>query len=142
MKTKYFVLALVLPLVVSLGAAAEKSDAVMFGGDPSRNFVSDQKNPPIEWDRKTGKNIKWIADLGSQTYAGPVFYDGKVFVGTNNEALKNPELKGDRGNIMAFDAETGELLWQSAHPKLGAGRVNDWPLQGICSTPAIEDGVV
>jgi outer membrane protein assembly factor BamB len=29
-------------------------------------------------------------------------------------------------------------LWQSAHPKLSAGRVNDWPLQGVCSTPSIE----
>jgi outer membrane protein assembly factor BamB len=25
-----------------------------------------------------------------------------------------------------------------AHPKLPAGRVNDWPLQGICSTPAVD----
>jgi len=122
--------------------AAEKSDLVMFGGDASRNFVSDATGVPSEWDLKSGKNIKWVAELGSQTYAGPIYYDGKIFVGTNNEALKNPDIKGDRGNIMAFDAKTGGFLWQSAHPKLGAGRVNDWPLQGICSTPAIENGVV
>ena len=122
--------------------AGGKSDLVMFGGDASRNFVSDEKGLPGEWDLKSGKNIKWVADLGSQTYAGPIYYDGMIFVGTNNEGLKNPEHKGDRGNIMAFDAETGEFLWQSAHAKLGAGRVNDWPLQGICSTPAAENGVV
>ena len=28
---------------------------------------------------------------------------------------------------------------QSTHTKLPAGRVNDWPQQGICSTPYIED---
>ena len=39
---------------------------------------------------------------------------------------------------MAFDVKDGKFLWQAAHPKLPAGRVNDWPLQGICSTPAIE----
>ena len=39
---------------------------------------------------------------------------------------------------MAFDATDGEFLWQAAHAKLPAGRVNDWPLQGICSTPAVE----
>jgi outer membrane protein assembly factor BamB len=39
---------------------------------------------------------------------------------------------------MAFDAESGKFLWQSAHPKLPQGRVNDWPLQGVCSTPYIE----
>jgi len=142
MKTKYCVLALVLPLVAAIGVAAEKSDLIMFGGDASRNFVTDEKDPPMEWDLKSGMNIKWVAELGSQTYAGPIFYDGKIFVGTNNEALKNPKLKGDRGNVMAFDAGTGEFLWQSAHPKLGAGRVNDWPLQGVCSTPAVENGVV
>jgi outer membrane protein assembly factor BamB len=35
--------------------------------------------------------------------------------------------------MMAFDATTGEFLWQSAHGKLSAGRVHDWPLQGVCS---------
>src|SRR4029453_11004508 len=44
----------------------------------------------------------------------------------------------DRGVLMAFDAADGKLLWQAAHPKLSAGRVNDWPLQGICSSPAVE----
>ena len=43
---------------------------------------------------------------------------------------------------MAFESQTGELIWQSAHAKLGAGRVNDWPLQGVCSTPFIENGRV
>ena len=150
MKTATSLLGVALILVSGSCLAAEKkdtrtpskSDLVMFGGDASRNFVSDETGLPTIWDLKSGKNIKWVADLGSQAYAGPIYYDGKIFVGTNNEAHKNPELKGDRGNIMAFDAETGEFLWQSAHPKLGAGRVNDWPLQGICSTPAIENGVV
>lgn len=136
------IVAIASTLAAPLAVAEGESDLIMFGGDASRNFVSDEKDLPTEWDLKSGKNIKWVAELGSQTYAGPIYYDGKIFVGTNNEAKKNPKLEGDRGNIMAFDAETGEFLWQSAHAKLGAGRVNDWPLQGICSTPAIEDGVV
>src|SRR4029453_10238858 len=81
---------------------------------------------------------KWGADLGSQSYGGPGVGGGKVFVGTNNEGLRNPKLTGDRGVMMAFDASDGKFLWQAAHPKLSAGRVNDWPLQGICSTPAVE----
>ena len=39
---------------------------------------------------------------------------------------------------MAFGAEDGEFLWQMAHDKLPAGRVNDWPQQGVCSTPFVE----
>ena len=142
MKNAFWVIVAILFLLASLSLAGDKTDLIMFGGDASRNFVSNETGLPTKWDLETGKNIKWVADLGSQTYAGPIYYDGKIFVGTNNEAGKNPDLKGDRGNIMAFDAKTGEFLWQSAHPKLGAGRVNDWPLQGICSTPAIENGVV
>jgi outer membrane protein assembly factor BamB len=138
MKPHEATIATVLVLLFGAAAAAEEPAAVMFGSGPSRNMVSAEKNGPVKWDADSGLNIKWVAELGSQTYAGPVHYAGKVFVGTNNERTYNPELKGDRGNIMAFDAESGKLLWQSAHAKLGAGRVNDWPLQGICSTPAVQ----
>jgi outer membrane protein assembly factor BamB len=110
----------------------------MFGGTPSRNMVSKEKGLPVEWDPKTGQNVKWVAELGSQSYAGPVVAGGRVYVGTNNERLYNPALKGDRGNVLAFDESNGKLVWQAAHPKLGAGRVNDWPYQGVCSTPYVE----
>jgi outer membrane protein assembly factor BamB len=119
-------------------AVTSADEIVMFGSGPSRNMVSNEQNVPDDWDVKSGKNILWSMELGSQTYAGPVVYGNKVFVGTNNERMYNPKLKGDRGNVMAFDIESGELLWQSAHTKLPSGRVNDWPLQGVCSTPAIE----
>ncbi len=110
----------------------------MFGGTLSRNMVSDEKNLPEIWDVAKGANVKWVATLGSQSYAGPVIHGGKVYVGTNNEALKNPKLKGDRGNVMAFNLADGSLVWQSAHAKLPSGMVNDWPLQGVCSTPFID----
>jgi outer membrane protein assembly factor BamB len=125
-------------LLLITGAAAPSIDRAMFGNTWSRNMVSDEKGLPETWDPKTGANIKWVATLGSQTYAGPVVAGGKVFVGTNNEGLKNPKLKGDRGNVMAFDIKDGSFSWQAAFPKLPSGMVNDWPLQGICSTPFVE----
>lgn len=117
---------------------ANRAGMNMYGNTPSRNMVSDEKGLPTKWDPRTGLNVKWVAELGSQAYAGPLVWKGAVYVGTNNERLYNPKLKGDRGNIIAFKVEDGSLLWQSAHAKLPAGRVNDWPLQGICSTPAAE----
>ena len=110
----------------------------MWGFTPSRNLVSDETNLPIEWDPDTGKNIKWVTQLGSQSYAGPIVHGDKIFVGTNNQALYNPKLTGDRGVIAAFNESDGQFLWQSTHTKLTTGRVNDWPQQGICSTPYIE----
>jgi len=125
-------------LLTSLAVFSAQDEITMFGGSPSRNMVSSETGIPESWDVKTGKNIKWVAKLGSQSYAGPVVAGGKVFVGTNNEGLRNPKEAGDRGVIMAFNEADGKFLWQAAHPKLSAGRVNDWPLQGICSTPAVE----
>ncbi len=130
---------LVLLAAVSvLPAPAAEKDVTMFGNTPQRNMVSEEKNLPAKFNLESGLNIKWVAELGSQSYAGPVVAGGKVFVGTNNQKMYNPKLQGDRGNIMAFDAASGKFLWQSAHPKLPQGRVNDWPLQGVCSTPYIE----
>jgi outer membrane protein assembly factor BamB len=123
---------------LALFAAAKTAGINMYGNTTDRNMISLEKGVPTKFDPDSGLNIKWSMPLGSQSYAGPIVHDGKVFVGTNNELEINPKYKGDRGNIMAFDAETGEFLWQSAHAKLGAGRVNDWPLQGVCSTPALE----
>jgi outer membrane protein assembly factor BamB len=116
----------------------EPDQPTMFGGSPSRNMVSEEKGLPAKWEMKSGLNIKWRQEVGSQTYAGPVVHGGKVYVGTNNEGLRLPAHEGDRGVIMAFRESDGEFLWQATHDKLPAGRVNDWPLQGICSTPAVE----
>src|SRR5260370_11619078 len=114
----------------------------MWGGTADRNMVSKAKGIVTAWDVATKKNVKWIAALGSQTYGNPVVGDGKVFVGTNNEAMRNPEQKGDKGVLMCFRESDGEFLWQQANDKLGAGRVNDWPFQGVCSAPLVEGKIL
>ncbi len=124
--------------LILVATAAFSEEAAMWGFTTERNMVSTEKNVPGKWDPETGENIKWKVALGSQTYAGPVIHGGKIFMGTNNQAPRNPKLVGDRGVIMAFNESDGEFLWQSTHTKLPAGRVNDWPQQGICSTPFIE----
>jgi outer membrane protein assembly factor BamB len=114
----------------------------MWGGTPDRNMVSTQTGLPASWDVATKKNIKWVATLGSQTYGNPVVANGMVFVGTNNEALRDPRQLGDRGVLMAFRASDGEFLWQHTSEKLPAGRVNDWPYQGVCSSPIVEGDIL
>jgi outer membrane protein assembly factor BamB len=101
-------------------------------------MVSEETGLASNWDPETGLNIKWSQPGGSQTYAGPVVAGGRVYIGTNNEGMRDPAVVGDHGVVMAFRASDGEFLWQAATPKLPAGRVNDWPLQGVCSTPFIE----
>ncbi len=117
-------------------------DWPMWGGTPDRNMVSNMKGVPTTWDIKTKKNIKWMAELGSQTYGNPVVANGMVFVGTNNEGARDPDIKGDKGILLAFRESDGEFMWQAVHDKLASGRANDWPFQGICSSPLVENGVV
>ncbi len=148
---------------------AGKSDHVMFGGTPDRNFVNlvdkgipstlydvkeqvaDPKDPSKKIDKVTRVSDAkplWQAELGSRAYGGPTIAGGKVFVGTNNEKPRNKrdqkknedgELEPmDKGVLMCFNEKTGELLWQAIHDKLPSGPVQDWPREGICSTPAVD----
>jgi outer membrane protein assembly factor BamB len=110
----------------------------MWGGTPDRNMVSNMKGLPISWDVKDKTNVKWTAALGSQSYGNPVVAGGQVYVGTNNEGLRDPKTTGDKGILMAFRESDGEFLWQAVSDKLAAGRVNDWPYQGVCSSPLVE----
>ncbi|MDQ3685176.1 MAG: PQQ-binding-like beta-propeller repeat protein [Acidobacteriota bacterium] len=114
------------------------SDWPMWGGTPDRNMVSKMKGLPTTWDVKSKKNIKWVAELGSQTYGNITVASGVVFVGTNNEAKRDPKIVGDKGVLMAFKESDGSFLWQMVHDKLAQGRVNDWPFQGIASSPLVE----
>jgi outer membrane protein assembly factor BamB len=123
-----------------------------WGGSAARNNTPVGENIPAEWnigefDYKTGawdpaeaKNIKWVAKLGSQTYGNPVVNNGKVFVGTNNggEWIKRYKPGTDLGCMIAFDIKDGKFLWQHTTEKHPAGRVYDWPLQGICSAAYAE----
>lgn len=133
---------LLLLAAVALAPAVTRADWPMWGGQPSRNMVSDQRGLPASWDVTSRRNIRWQADLGSQTYGNPVVAGGVVLVGTNNELVRDPRQPGDRGVLKAFRESDGEFLWQATFEKLPAGRVNDWPFQGICSSPLVEDGVV
>jgi len=122
--------------------AVVAGDWAMWGGDPTRNMVNKTTNISLEFEpaleAADGKQLKFTTRLGSQTYGNPVVAGGKVFVGTNNGGEYRPQHTGDKGCVLCFDAETGEFLWQLTRDKLPQGRVNDWPEQGICSTPCIE----
>jgi outer membrane protein assembly factor BamB len=124
-------------------ASKEKSKPSwpMYGGDLSRNLVNlKERNIPTDWDIALGtkKNVKWDAELGDKAYGGPIVADGRIYIGTNNANPRDKSIQGDKGVLMCFDEATGKFLWQAVHDKLPAGRVNDWPGEGICSSPIVE----
>lgn len=121
-------------------------------GSPIRNAVAFGKGIPTDWDvgqfdpdtgkwdKSTARNIKWAVPLGSQSYGNAVVANGKVLVGTNNGAgyLKRYPAEVDLGVLLCFDELDGRFLWQDSNEKLPTGRVNDWPLMGVCTSPLVE----
>ena len=115
-------------------------DWPQLGGTPHRNNSTDGVNIPTDWDVKSGKNIKWRAKLGSETFGNVVVANGNLYVGTNNGAsyLKRFPNNVDLGVLLCFRESDGEFLWQHSSEKLPTGRAHDWPNQGICSAPVAE----
>ena len=122
-----------------------------WGGSSVRNNTPSGTNIPTEWEvgtfdkdgkweKDTSKNIKWVGQLGSQSYGNPVVANGQVYVGTNNGAghLKRYPASVDLGVLLCFSEKDGTFLWQHSNEKLPTGRVHDWPLQGVCAAPLVE----
>src|SRR3954469_9056652 len=95
-------------LVVILAAlvpfVARAADWPMHGRDASRNAVSPEKDPPVDWqiDERApdgsiitpSRNVKWRADVGTHTFGAPTVANGLVWVCTNNEHPRDPAVIG------------------------------------------------
>ncbi len=121
----------------SASGQTSANDWELWGGGPNRNMVSGEIKVSLDFDLVSESNVKFIKQLGSQTYANPVVSGGKIFIGCNNEGGYRPDITGDKGVVLCFDEASGEFLWQLTRDKLPTGRVHDWPYQGICSTPHV-----
>ncbi len=101
-------------------------------------MVSNETGLPEELDPQTGKNIKWTAELGNQTYSTPIIAGGRVLIGTNNANPRDPRHKGDRKVLLCLDEKDGSLCWQLVIPKLGTDPYLDWPRVGLVSPATVE----
>lgn len=116
-------------------------DRPQWGQRYTRNMVSDEAGLAESFDPATGRNIKWIAPLGTSTYSTPVISSGRVFIGTNNANPRDARHKGDRGVLMCLDEADGSLHWQLVVPKIIGDPPDprvDWRLAGICSPATVE----
>ncbi len=127
--------AVVLAGAVSISRAA---DQPQWGQAWTRNLVSPEVNLPASFDLETGRNIKWTAELGTQTHSTPVVAGGRIYIGTNNSTPRDPKHKGDRGVLMCLNEADGRLLWQLVVPKRIEDRFFDWPKSGISSPATVE----
>jgi outer membrane protein assembly factor BamB len=117
-------------LLTATAGTAVAADQPQWGEKNSRNMVSAETGLPDSFDPETGKNIKWKAQLGSQTYATPTVAGGCVLIGTNNGNPRDPRLKGDRGVLLCLDEKTGAMKWQLVCPKIRDDKERDWLQNG------------
>ncbi|MGL4944466.1 MAG: PQQ-binding-like beta-propeller repeat protein [Thermoguttaceae bacterium] len=116
------------------------------------NVANDATDLPVQivagkFERRAGKwlggdtvrGVAWVAPLGDTTYGTPVVAGDRVFVATNNKGGYDPQFPKsvDLGVLLAFDRESGKMLWQYSSPKLEDTAI-DWPEQGICSNACVE----
>ncbi len=113
-------------------------DQPQWGERCSRNMISGEKGLPDSFDPATGRNVRWVADIGTETHASPVVAGGRVFIGTNNGKPRDPRHTGDRGVLMCFDEQSGRFLWQLVVPKITTSVYWDWTGCGICSAATVE----
>jgi outer membrane protein assembly factor BamB len=116
-----------------------------FGGGIFRNLVNTvDKNVPTDWNVEDGKfkNVKWVADVGTRSYGGPVILGGRVFVGTNNDKPRDPKIKGPKAVLMCFAEKDGKFLWQNVHNQPDEAVIREALSDGLCSTPTVEGDFV
>ncbi|MFO0967907.1 MAG: PQQ-binding-like beta-propeller repeat protein [Gemmataceae bacterium] len=121
------------------------ADWPLFGGTPARNMVNPTaKNIPATFSADDKDSIRWIVELGSKAYGGPVVAGGKVFVGTNNANPRDPKEKGNLAVLQCYDAAKGTFLWQITHPMPEDEIFNEVTKtrMGLLSTPVVDKGMV
>ena len=68
-------------MLASVDRIALALDQPQWGEAWSRNMVSKERGLPDSFDPKTGRNIKWTAQLGSQTHSTPIIANGRIYIG-------------------------------------------------------------
>jgi outer membrane protein assembly factor BamB len=129
---------LILGIALLLPVALRAADQPQWGQAFTRNMVSGETGLIEDFDPATGRNVKWVVSLGSETWATPVAAQGRVFIGTNNESPRDPRHKGDRGVLLCLDEKDGSLRWQLVVPKLGPDIYLYWPRSGLVAPATVE----
>ena len=99
--------------------------------------VAQTRNPPVDWDATTGRNIVWSVELGNETFGRPVVAGDAVYVGTDNARKLNPAFQEECGVLMAFRVTDGRFLWQDLAPRVERG-LREFLLPSTTSAPYVE----
>src|SRR5262245_7048560 len=86
---------------------------------PTGQGVTDEKELPLEWGGKKGKNVLWKAELPGhdgkvkqdQNQSSPIVIRGKVFVTASVWPEGVAQKEFPEHHVLCFDARSGKPLW-------------------------------
>jgi len=114
--------------VTPLDAGGETRDSPLnwpsFRG-PDGTGVGDGQQPPVTWDIKAGKNVRWKTPIPGLGHSCPVVWGNRVFVTTAVSSDPDPKIRigvyGDvesvddkskhTWQVLCLDRDTGAILW-------------------------------
>jgi outer membrane protein assembly factor BamB len=97
---------------------------------PDGTGVADGQQPPVTWDIKDGKNVRWKTPIPGLGHSCPVVWGNRVVVTTAVSGDPDPKIRvGNYGDVasvddkskhtwqvLCLDRDTGAILWtQTAH---------------------------
>jgi len=88
---------------------------------PMGNGIAFQKNVPVNWDGKSGKNILWKTAIPLPGYNSPIVWGDKVFLSGANDKKRE---------VYCFSLQDGKLLWQTPVEKIPASPANSPRVNG------------
>ena len=71
---------------------------------PGGNGIAYQKNIPVSWDGKSGKNIRWKTAVPLPGYNSPIIWNDRVFLTGASEITRE---------VYCFDLNSGKMQWKT-----------------------------
>src|SRR5690242_10856644 len=136
--------------IALLVGCSRSEDWPQFGRDGSRNAVSSERNPPLDWTIGDptekppipSKNVRWSIPIDSVStgLVDPVVVDGMIWISTRQRIGGGPVIGLGRDVVQldCFDEKTGSLLYRYESARHPAGRVIDYPGSGMNCSPLVE----
>lgn len=96
---------------------------------PNGDSTTSETAFPTQWDKS--ENILWKVELPDRGNSSPIVWGNRVFI---TQAVE----KEGRRTVMAFDRETGKLLWQAGTVFRSEEKTHD--SNPYCSASPVTDG--
>ena len=71
--------------------------------------IAPQKNIPVSWDGKSGKNVKWKTEIHLSGYNSPIIWNDKLFLTGASESKRA---------VYCLDVNSGKILWTKEVEKI------------------------